>query len=465
MELDPNAAAGQSGRRGGRTEAEAAPGATTWAGEGGRARGPRPAPPAAAVSARHPPAVVVCGHSHTLSLSRRGEVFSWGLASSGELGYPGAGVEAPLPRRVDALSRLRVVSVSAGGHHSMCITEDGALWTCGRGRHGQLGHGEFVDEAPLERVASLAGVRVVSTAAGAAHSLALGSDGTLYSWGCGDRGQLGHGALEPLSRRGGADAVALAKPWRVASLCPRGLAPGDRVTAVHAGARHSLALTVDGGLKVFGCNRHGQLGTGGRASRTAPAGERTRDAWSPVDCALWSLPGAGPDASAVRVVQAAAGAHHTVVLCHVAGRPTVVTFGRSCHGQLGHGDVEGRPRPTAVEALQGRAVAAVLAGGHHSAAVGREGEVWVWGRGDSGQLGTGDTRNRWTPERLPGVRAVHPDRTLRRRGGNDRRIPKSAAELAASAAAEAARRKPRAASGTLDACAAWATALSLQAAA
>jgi alpha-tubulin suppressor-like RCC1 family protein len=33
------------------------------------------------------PAVVACGSSHTASISRRGELFTFGLASSGELGH------------------------------------------------------------------------------------------------------------------------------------------------------------------------------------------------------------------------------------------------------------------------------------------------------------------------------------------------------------------------------------------
>lgn len=58
----------------------------------------------------------------------------------------------------------------------------------------------------------------------------------------------------------------------------------------------------------------------------------------------------------------------------------------------------------------------------------------MWGRGDSGQLGLGDDRNRWAPVRLRGMHVVHPDRTLRRKGGNVVRLEKSPEELASEAA-------------------------------
>ncbi len=51
---------------------------------------------------------------------------------------------------------------------------------------------------------------------------------------------------------------------------------------------------------------------------------------------------------------------------------------------------------------------AVQAGDEHSAAVTRDGELYLWGRGDSGQLGVGDVRGRCRPTLLPGFAVVHP---------------------------------------------------------
>lgn len=53
-------------------------------------------------------------------------------------------------------------------------------------------------------------------------------------------------------------------------------------------------------------------------------------------------------------------------------------------------------------------------GDWHNAAVTQDGRLFVWGRGDCGQLGLGDDKNRWAPRALKGYTIIHPDRTLRR---------------------------------------------------
>ena len=373
--------------------------------------------------AKPPPAVVACGNSHSMCISRRGELFTWGLASSGELGHGGRiplGVPVPCQVR-GALVNLRVVSISAGGNHSLAITEDGTLWSCGRGNSGQLGHGTQMNEGALRRVEHLRGLRIVSTAAGVAHSVALASDGTLFTWGDGRYGQLGHSALETLQNV--VVNIALSKPWKVKALCPRKLLPTDRVTAIAAGGHHTMALTVGGELKVFGRNHHGQLGL---RERTTRQGIALHNKWSPV-----TVPIDAPKGGNVRVVHAAAGTSHSLVLVHLNGVPVVLTAGSNCFGQLGHGDTAQRNEFTTVRGLCGRRIVALMSGDFHCAAVDPDGGVFMWGRGDSGQLGTGDTRCRWEPVKLRGLCAVNPDRTIRRKGGNDICIPKTEEELRA----------------------------------
>lgn len=49
-----------------------------------------------------------------------------------------------VPTQLRSLSGKNVVFVSAGGSHSAAITEDGALYTWGKGSYGRLGHGESI---------------------------------------------------------------------------------------------------------------------------------------------------------------------------------------------------------------------------------------------------------------------------------------------------------------------------------
>ena len=51
--------------------------------------------------------------------------------------------------------RTRVVSVSAGTNHTLAICERGNLWSCGKGRHGQLGLGVFMDQPVMRPVTRL----------------------------------------------------------------------------------------------------------------------------------------------------------------------------------------------------------------------------------------------------------------------------------------------------------------------
>uniref|UniRef100_A0A803U1Y0 RCC1 domain containing 1 n=1 Tax=Anolis carolinensis TaxID=28377 RepID=A0A803U1Y0_ANOCA len=77
--------------------------------------------------------------------------------------------------------------------------------------------------------------------------------------------------------------------------------------------------------------------------------------------------------------------HEHMLLLDEAG--TLFSWGSGRHGQLGHGDLEDRPEPQAVEALQGVALKEVAAGGWHSATVSEAGDLYLWGWNESGQLG------------------------------------------------------------------------------
>ena len=56
-----------------------------------------------------------------------------------------------LPKKIEALAGRRVVAVSAGLHHSLAITADGAVFTWGKGEHGCLGHGEDMSNQVLPK--------------------------------------------------------------------------------------------------------------------------------------------------------------------------------------------------------------------------------------------------------------------------------------------------------------------------
>ena len=106
----------------------------------------------------------------------------WGYGGHGQLGH-GDQQNQLLPKKIDAFGGQRVVAVSAGDFHSLAITADGALWSWGHGDFGKLGHGDEQDQPLPKKIEALTGQRIVSISAGGASGVAVTADGEVWSWG------------------------------------------------------------------------------------------------------------------------------------------------------------------------------------------------------------------------------------------------------------------------------------------
>uniref|UniRef100_A0A8C7KKT8 RCC1-like domain-containing protein n=1 Tax=Oncorhynchus kisutch TaxID=8019 RepID=A0A8C7KKT8_ONCKI len=139
---------------------------------------------------------VACGNSHSLALTKGGQVFSWGLNSHGQLGL-GKGVPLqPIPALVRSLIGVPVTQVAAGGTHTLALTLPGLVYCCGANRAGQLGLNR-VDEKGRFNICSVPALRVLGVSfisCGEAHSAVLTKGGQVFTFGEGSRGQLGHNA-------------------------------------------------------------------------------------------------------------------------------------------------------------------------------------------------------------------------------------------------------------------------------
>ena len=147
-----------------------------------------------------------------------------------------------------------VTAIATGFNHSLALTSTGQLYAFGDNRYGQLGSANdngIAAANPTPTLVTLpgAGGPVTEISAGGAHSLALTSTGQLYAFGLNTGGQLG-------STANNGNENANPTPTLVAL-------PGATggVSAISAGAAHSLALTSTGQLYAFGLNTDGQLGT------------------------------------------------------------------------------------------------------------------------------------------------------------------------------------------------------------
>jgi len=246
--------------------------------------------------------------------------------------------------------------VSAGGAHSLALRADGTLWGWGRNEFGELGDNTTTDRhVPTPEFSNSTDWAAISS--GMSFSLGLKHDGTLWTWGLNDKGQLGDGTI--VNKHEPTREVTAASDWMVAS----------------AGSNHTLAIKQDGSLWAWGCNDHGELGLDPVTYPTIQTPTRI---------------GAGTDWVAV-----SGGYHYSLAL---KSNGTLWAWGYNDGGQLGDNTVVESHVPKQV----GSATDWVKfdAGYHHSLGIKTDGTLWAWGYNNEGQLGDGTVTARLTPTKI-----------------------------------------------------------------
>ncbi|TKW30578.1 hypothetical protein SEVIR_2G047400v4 [Setaria viridis] len=177
------------------------------------------------------------------------EVFSWGSGTNYQLGTGNAHIQK-LPCKVDTLHGSYIKTVAASKFHSVAVSSDGELYTWGFGRGGRLGHPDIHSGqttaviTPRQVTVGLGRKRVNVVAAAKHHTVIATEVGELFTWGSNREGQLGYPSVDTQST-----------PRRVSSL-------KQRIIAVAAANKHSAAVADTGEVFTWGCNKEGQLGYG-----------------------------------------------------------------------------------------------------------------------------------------------------------------------------------------------------------
>lgn len=125
---------------------------------------------------------VSAGFNHALGLTGDGRVLSWGRGYRNVLG-DGTVRDRFAPGPVRLPDDRRFTAIAAGQHHSLAVDSDGGVWSWGFNRFGQLGDGTRTTRAVPVRVALPAGVVVTQVWGDYGHSLALTSTGRVLHWG------------------------------------------------------------------------------------------------------------------------------------------------------------------------------------------------------------------------------------------------------------------------------------------
>ncbi|CAI5792525.1 Hypothetical predicted protein [Podarcis lilfordi] len=207
-------------------------------------------------------------------------------AATVELPLVPGGYVAPRPPFFTPLpSTLQARKLALGYEHAVLLNTEGALFSWGGGRHGQLGHGELESRTEPQLVEALYGVPLVDVAAGGWHSAGISEAGDLYVWGWNETGQLALPSKSVAESRATTAEVkrgdmelrlteqeAAQGPCKAAFISIQAfpalldMPDGADVCKISCGSRHTAAVTCTGELYTWGWGKYGQLGHGQTAS-------------------------------------------------------------------------------------------------------------------------------------------------------------------------------------------------------
>ncbi|CDJ58826.1 regulator of chromosome condensation domain-containing protein, putative [Eimeria maxima] len=328
------------------------------------------------------PVSVSCGNGFSLVVTQMGCLYTWGSNSHGQCGRPphdalpgeqefGANVNnssfggfgsrdvfggrtrssscLPPGEVRGALASQKVVGAACGGRMCAAVTANGEIFVWGdvrtertlRGNKTEGGKPQPHEPRLVPLPAEEGGpARAVAVACGESHCVALSARGFVYTWGSNFYGQLGLG--------GGPRTVE--GPQLVSAL------KDEHVASVACGAQHSLCLTQDGKVFVWGYGKDGQCAEPTHLDVPLPL----------------QVDFGGPEGthSAGRCTQISGGEGHSLALC---GKGKIFVWGRGREGQLGRGGLVESPaasRDAPVEVTLGDGEQVVLAacGGCHTLA-------------------------------------------------------------------------------------------------
>jgi len=291
------------------------------------------------------------------------------------------------PSHISNLSN--VTAVAGGGSHALALKADGTVWSWGSNAAGQLGAGgggtqlrpiQVCDTGQTSPCSAwLSGVTAI--AAGLDFSVALKSNGTVWTWGHNTSGQLGD--TTQITENAPVEVCANGQTSKPCSAFLTG------VTAIAAADGMVMALKSDGSVWTWGDNAYDQLGDTTGQGRKAPVQV----------CAVGQTSNPCSAFLSGVIAVTARGTHAAALIGPSPG--TVVGWGDNHDGDVGNGTTTMAPAPVAVTGLSG--VTAIACGYNFTLSLQSDGTMRSWGHNGDGELGNGTTTNSTTAVTVTGI--------------------------------------------------------------
>jgi len=200
------------------------------------------------------------GGDQCFAIKTDGTLWAWGSNNSGQLGLNiDAGyysINRSSPVQVGALTNW--AQVSSGAACAAAVKTDGTLWSWGQNNNGQLGQNNTTNRSSPVQVGALTTWKQVSMSG--SFCVAVRTNGTIWAWGLNNSGQLADGG--GYSRSSPTQIGALTD-WAYAS----------------AGNTHCMAIKTNRTLWAWGAGGDGKLGTLNSINRSSPVQVGSLTTW------------------------------------------------------------------------------------------------------------------------------------------------------------------------------------------
>ncbi len=297
--------------------------------------------------------------------------------------------------------------ISCGADFIGFITTEGELYMWGDNHNDQLGRvidstiADFKTHCILR--VSIEKIMWGQVSCGYYHTGAVTTDGELYMWGNNDYGQLGNSVTfnkkKPIKKK---------------------IKGNPKISQVSCGNNHTGAITEDGRLYMWGWNDHGQLGDNtviytfttslikikgnpkivqvscGRDRTYAVTESGRLYAWGDnfndhlgtetPECKMVKKPTRVNIKGNQRIIQVSCGGSHAGAITEDG---ELYMWGWNEYGQLGDGSKISKKKPVKIKIKGNPRITQVACGGTHTGAVTESGKLYTWGNNSGGQLGNG----------------------------------------------------------------------------